>query len=494
MEQNKIRSRLVYVLVLLLGISVVSTFYLYQKYANSPSFASGVEIGGIPVQGCDQEKAIAAVNQGITEFYATTVTFYKDDYSYESKLGDLCLIIDAGNIVQSVWQEEKSRSWLSKARNLTGREKIVYPVNIPYDPAKKAKILEEWDVRWSVPAKNATLEVDSRSGLIVVPGQTGTKVNGELSFNSLPLEMKKIAPFRVPIAIETVEPQINASMLQNMGELSSFSTYFNTSEINRSHNLQMAASSINKSVVAPNMVFSFNSAVGQRTMERGYRDAMVIVGNKFEPGLGGGICQVSSTLYNASLLAGLGIVERHNHNLSVAYVPLGRDATIAYGIQDLKFRNNTDHPIYIRAVTSGGKLTINIYGNLQSKQKIEIYNIIDKTLDFTTVFEQDPTLKPGDEKVDHKGQLGYVVRSFRSFYGNDGKIAKTEQLARDTYKPLNKLVLQGPKITPEPGTNTPGGENEPLPDPEKPVTPRPPDNSNQNGSDETPLNEPIIQP
>jgi vancomycin resistance protein YoaR len=219
-------------------------------------------------------------------------------------------------------------------------------------------------------------------------------------------------------------------------------------------------------------------------MEKGYRDAMIIVGNKFEPGLGGGICQVSSTLYNASLLAGLSIVERHNHNLAVAYAPLGRDATVAYGIQDLKFRNNTEQPIYIRAVTSGGKLTINIYGNLQYKQKIDIYNIVDKTLDFTTVFEQDPTLTPGEEKVDHKGQLGYVVRSFRSFYGNDGKIVKTEQLATDTYKPLNQLILQGPEIAPEPGNNT-----EPPTDSE-----RPPGNSNQNGSDETPLDKPIIRP
>lgn len=88
-------------------------------------------------------------------------------------------------------------------------------------------------------------------------------------------------------------------------------------------------------------------------METGYLDAMVIVGNKFEPGLGGGICQVSSTLYNSVLLAGLEIVERHNHNLAVAYVQVGRDATVAWGLQDFKFRNNTDRPIYIRALTSG---------------------------------------------------------------------------------------------------------------------------------------------
>ncbi|MDD3365439.1 MAG: VanW family protein, partial [Syntrophomonas sp.] len=240
-------------------------------------------------------------------------------------------------------------------------------------------------------------------------------------------------------------------------------TQFNTGEVNRSHNLYMATTSINKSMIAPQTVFSFNNTVGMRTMENGYLDALVIVGNKFEPGLGGGICQVSSTLYNACLLAGLEIIERSNHGLSVAYVPLGRDATVAYGIQDYKFRNNTDSPIYIRATTGGGTLTVNVYGNLKYKKRIDISNIVDQTLDFITVKELDPKLQPGEQKVDHNGHLGYVVRSFRTFYDNNGKMVKTEQLARDTYKPLNELILEGPPIVPAipiAGSNSPAGQNE----------------------------------
>ena len=99
-------------------------------------------------------------------------------------------------------------------------------------------------------------------------------------------------------------------------------------------------------------------------------------------------------------------------------------------------------------------MTINIYGNLKYKKKIEISNIIDQTLDFTTLIKQDPTLRTGEEKIDHNGQLGYVVRSFRTFYGEDGKILKTEQLARDTYDPLNKLVYSGPELVPVPVPDT----------------------------------------
>lgn len=178
-------------------------------------------------------------------------------------------------------------------------------------------------------------------------------------------------------------------------------------------------------------------------------------------------------------------MERRNHSLAVTYVPLGRDATVANGSQDFKFMNNTDDSIYIRATAAGGRLTISIYGNLKYKKKIEISNIIDQTLDFTTLIEQDPTLKAGEQKVDHNGQLGYVVRSFRTFYGEDGKILKTEQLARDTYDPLNKLIYSGPELVPVPVPDTvpkppvvddkvPGTDNA-----DNPVNPIPPEKPNQ---------------
>lgn len=462
MERDKLKSGLTFVLILFLGITGALALYFYENFLNTDFFMPGVEIGGIPVQGYNLEAAKTAVSLGINEMYATPVSFYKDDYRQESKLGDLCLPIDAGKIVESAWQEEKSRGWRNKIANLDGDRKISYPVNIPPNPAVKARLIQEWENKWGIPCKNASLEVDSRSGLIIIPGQAGIKVDAEATFKVLPTKLASLSNFKAPIILVHQESSVNEEMLKDMGELSSYSTFFNTGEVNRSHNLYMATTSINKSMIAPQMVFSFNNTVGMRTMEKGYLDALVIVGNKFEPGLGGGICQVSSTLYNACLLAGLEIVERSNHSLSVAYVLLGRDATVAYGIQDFKFKNNTDFPIYIRAITGGGTLTINVYGNLKYKKRIDISNMVDQTLDFITVKELDPKLQPGEQKVDHNGHPGYVVRSFRTFYDNNGKMVKTEQLTRDTYKPLNKLILEGPAIVPtlpSAGSNLPAGEN-----------------------------------
>lgn len=445
MENKKLKSGLTYGLVLLIILGGLSC-YIYTKVINNERFAPGVEIGGISVQGNNNDEAVATINQAVSEIYAAGITFYKEDYKYESKLGDLCIPIDARQVVQSARQAEKARSWWAKILNLNGKQKVVYPVDLAYDPVIKNKLVQEWNTKWGIPTKDASIEMNSQSGILVVPSQPGTEIDAEATFATLPAQIDKSKSLAFPIILKNQNPQITDTLLSNMGLLSKYTTNYDLALVNRSHNLSVAASSIDKSMVAPHAVFSFNNTLGQCTVEKGYLDAMVIVSGKFEPGLAGGICQVSSTLYNASLLAGMDIVERRNHSLAVTYVPLGRDATVSNGSQDFRFSNNTDYPVYIRASASGGRLTISIYGNTLYKKNIEISNIIDQTLDYTTVIEQDPKLNPGEEKVDHNGQLGYVVRTFRTFYGEDGKIIKTEQLGRDTYDPLNKLIYHGPEI------------------------------------------------
>lgn len=495
--ERRLPSRLVMGLLAVMIIIMVTCFGMYYRFTNGTTFASGVEIAGISVAGFNQEEAVTAVDRELGAFYQTPVEFYKDDYTKEETLGRVIQLVTGAEAVNLVWGQEDSRSWQAKAANLVGGNTITYPIDVTIDPDSRTRLVTEWNEKWSKTAQNADLEVDSHNGLVVLPGAPGSRVDVDGTFASLPQTVGKTGPIRVPIVMEAVQPEITADMLQNMGELSRFSTYFNTGEINRSHNLRKATASINKKVLPPDAVFSFNETVGQRTLEKGYLDAMVIVGNKFEPGLGGGICQVSSTLYNAGLLAGLEIVERHNHNLAVAYVQVGRDATVAWGLQDLKFRNNTDRPVYIRSVTSGGQLLVNIYGNTEFKKRIEISSIVDRTLDFETVTELDDALVPGQEVVNNKGQLGYVVRSFRTFYDQDGTVIRSEQLDTDTYRPLNRLILKGPDIVPAmPEKPVEGDEDKPSgqAQPRKPS----PDHNRGNGDgdeeDERPLNRPTIQP
>lgn len=461
MKREYLKSGLIFIGLVSLGVLAAVILYFTKYFYYSDGFMPGVVIGGIRVEGSNVEEAETLLRQELDRIYNIPVTYYHADYEETTTLHILCRPVNAHDIVEAAWADEQSRNWYEKIANLNGNHQINYPVKLEYRPEQTASLIQKWNQNWGVPFQDSSLKIDARRGLIVVPGRVGMKVNPEETFQPLPQELNAFPEqMRMPIVIEEEHPQVDEETLSNMGEIATFTTAFNPGEINRSHNLYMAATGINGSVVDPQEIFSFNKKVGMRTLEKGYRDAMVIVGGKFEPGLGGGVCQVSSTLYNACLLAGLEIVERSNHALAVAYVPLGQDATVVYGLQDFRFKNNTAYPLYLRAVTGGGRLTINIYSNLNVKQNIKVSRSVDQTIPFQTINEIDLELQPGEQKVEQAGKPGYVVRSFRTFYDGAGNAIKTEQLARDTYRPLNKIVKLGP-------------ESETVPDPDLPVSPDP---------------------
>ena len=158
----------------------------------------------------------------------------------------------------------------------------------------------------------------------------------------------------VKLNLKVKEPEIEQPIAQ-------YVTHFNPSQVNRTENIRLAAKALDGKLLAPGERFSFNESVGRRTFEAGYKEAMIIEGNKFIPGLGGGVCQVSSTLYNLVNLAHLEILERHHHSLPVDYVPPGQDATVSYRILDFKFRNTTDNYLQIRSLVKGNTLTIQLY-------------------------------------------------------------------------------------------------------------------------------------
>lgn len=473
MTRGKLKLAAIYVSFLLCG-SVAAMLLFFSQIFNQAEFLPGVKIAGLSVQGLNTSEAAAAVQKLLDKKGATEITFYKDDYIYKTKLGNLCEPADVPVLIKNILNQEYQRSWTSKVMNLDGSQEIAYPVNIKYNTKAIDNMITEWSKYVEVECKNARLEIDRQKGLVVIPGQKGKLIARDPTLSQMPQKWEDVQQsLKILISLKDKTPLVDEKSLISMGQLSEFSTWFNPQEVNRSHNLATAVAAINASAVAPDEVFSYNNTVGEITAAKGYRDANVIVNGKFEPGLGGGVCQVSSTLYNACLLAGLNIVERHNHALSVAYVPLGLDATVANGSQDFRFKNNTGFPIYIRALVSGGKLTINIYGYLAFKQKIGLNSVVDQVRDFKTVEVLDTALQPGTQKVENNGMPGYMVRSFRTFYDLNGREVRKEQLARDIYQPLNKLVYVGPPVT-QPPVTPPVSEPNPIP-----VESPPPDDSNQ---------------
>lgn len=172
-------------------------------------------------------------------------------------------------------------------------------------------------------------------------------------------------PSTIEVPIQTIYPRITSELLSTISveQIGQYRTYYKTRNEERSHNISLAIESINNHVVFPGETFSFNEVVGKRTKEKGYLPAPVIVRGELTEGIGGGICQVSSTLYNAVDLAGLEIVQRYTHSRHVPYVPPGRDATVSWYGPDFKFKNKYNQPILIRAKTYQGKVMIMIYSS-----------------------------------------------------------------------------------------------------------------------------------
>ncbi len=461
LAKDSIKTTLIFLLIVVIGVLCALSLYFYQIFYKSDYYLPGVQVNNLVIEGLNRQDATQLMENSIDNYLNTILIFSNNNYQYEVKLNQLCDKPDIKTILDDIELQEEKRDIYSKLINLDGSRAVIYPLSIDYDFSLIDAMIAKWNSDLATEYINASLEVDSNKGLIVIPGQSGNEVDVEQTLANLPRDYDfnlRETTFNMPIILKEHPPTIDSADLQNMGELASYTTWYKVAEVDRTHNLNKAAQSINGTVIPAGGVFSFNGVVGPRTYELGYRDAMVIIGGIFEPGLGGGICQVSSTIYNAVLLAGLDIVERHNHSLAVAYIPLGRDATVAYGIQDFKFSNNTNSPIYIRALATGGNLTVTIYGDIYYRQKIEISNAVDLVTPFSEIIKVDNDLSPGTEKVETNGIPGYVVRTFRTFFDQNGNKVKTENLATDRYIPLNKLILVGPGgMVDNPGVNEQDG-------------------------------------
>lgn len=225
--------------------------------------------------------------------------------------------------------------------------------------------------------------------------------------------------------------------------ISSFSTRYDASNTNRSTNLRIAAEKINGTVLLPGEVFSYNKTVGKRTVEEGYKDAKIYADGGVVDGLAGGICQISSTLYNAVLLANLEIVERRNHSFTTSYVAAGRDATVVWGAIDFQFKNSRNYPIKIEASVKNGVAEFRIHG-MQEQQEYEI-SIIPKTtasIPYSTTQIPDPTLAPGQQVPVQAGHLGYKVTTYIVKKLNGVEVSR-ELLSNDTYQPMKAVVRVG---------------------------------------------------
>lgn len=243
-----------------------------------------------------------------------------------------------------------------------------------------------------------------------------------------------------PIAPKHTAEEVRAVLFRD--QLSSYSTA-HTANSNRTHNLSLACDAINGTVINPGETFSFNNIVGERTADKGYRDAIVYVGTESKDELGGGICQVSSTIYNAALYAEMEITSRACHTFFVTYVPGGLDATVYWGSLDFCFRNNTEYPIRVNASVSGGYVNISIDGTKTNDHVVQLSSTRLSSTPYKTVYEEDSSKPNGYRKETTSPYTGYTYEAYQYIYDGNGNLLDTIYLGKSSYDKRDQVITIG---------------------------------------------------
>jgi len=246
--------------------------------------------------------------------------------------------------------------------------------------------------------------------------------------------------------------------------MASYTTRFPTAKVSRCANIKLASGKIDGVVLMPGEEWRFNAWVGRRTAKAGFREAGVFKNGKHDVDIGGGICQVSTTLYNAALYADLEITARSNHSMPVTYVPLGRDASVDYGSLDLGIRNNKSHPVAFSATYEPGKLTFRILGVQVPDQRVEIVSVGRRTWSRGEKVVTDLSLPPGRTVVVDKGGSAGSVRTFRVVYQGDVEVRR-DDLGMSIYRGGQRIVARNPNSSSRGATAASTSGPAPTPEP-----------------------------
>ena len=294
--------------------------------------------------------------------------------------------------------------------------------------------------------------VSKEDGKTIIPEKVGVQFDVE--------EARAIigdgsaASYEIPVT--TTAAKVTAEKLEEVlfrDTLASCSTSLNEGNVPRTNNVRLASAAINGTILNPGEEFSYNNVVGERTTERGYQSAGAYSGNEIIDEVGGGVCQPSSTLYMAVLRADLEVTQRVNHSFTVAYTPLGEDATVSWGGPDFCFKNDTDYPIKILAEQSNGQLTMTIVGTKTSDKTVTTRTEVIETYTPQRIEKKDNSMMVGQSRVEVSGIPGYSTRTYKIITENG---QTTEELANTSnYIKRDEVVYVG---TIQPKAETPSSE------------------------------------
>ena len=374
------------------------------------------------------------------------------------------LIVTKGKPGIAVKTDEMQKAIIDQVKNPVNNLLMIKVKNASPDAIKADKIYEEVKKE----PKNAYV---SQEPFEVHPSENGIDFAISLEEARKILQEDK-EEYEIPL--KYISPEILTS---DLGEeafpdlITKFSTRYDAGLINRSKNLWLASEKINGTVLLPGEEFSYNRVVGERTVEAGYREAAIYSGGEVVDGLGGGICQISSTLYDLAVQGNMKITDRSNHQFVTSYIDAGKDATVVYGYIDFKFVNTRKYPIKIESVVEDGIVEMKMFGvREETEYDIRLETDTIDVLSYGVSYIDDPTMDAGEEYVKQYGASGYNTVTYK-IYRLNGEEVNREVLSYDTYDAMTKIIVRGtrnvqPVVVTTPAPVTPA----PTPAPATPKT------------------------
>lgn len=438
--------------IIFVVVAVIASAAVVGSFIGMPPglIRSGVYVAGLHVGNLSPEQAQRYVAPYVNTLVNRPIAFHIEEDVLEVAPADLgvrpvltTMIARAYAVGNrgSIWHQIGER-WHA------ARQGVGIPLVVDVDHEVLTAWVDSVAAAYERPAIDARIEVireGAESRAVVIPAVNGSQLDRSGIKDAIVNAVAQSHDRTVRLALVDVPAMRSTEEVQAYGivqSVGSFSTRFDPKEHNRTVNIQIAAESLNGLILAPGEEFSFNRRVGPRIEALGYKEAPVIIDGELVPDIGGGVCQVSSTLYNAVLLAGLKVIHRIAHSIPSTYVPLGQDATVAYDYLDFRFQNDSDRHVMIHAVVEGDRLTISFYGDTPAYEEVYLQSEIVRVIEPETVEVASRELAPGQRRVMNAGRRGYDVHVWRIATRADGHVTK-EVVSRSSYKPANRVVWVG---------------------------------------------------
>jgi len=442
------RIRLWQVISLLLFLIVLSGFLYAQYILNLTTIYPNIYIDGIEVGGLHRDEAIALLAENMDKAYLSDyLTLSIPHKQYKIYFSDIDYAPDYNRAVELAYNIGRTGSAVQKLNEIwkVRKNSLSITPQMCYNTEKTVNILESISKETFKEAQNAEIKI-SNGRVEIKPHVSGFLVDVNKSLIRIDNFLINRVWEDIELYVEESLPHVTTQMVENITyKLGEFETAFNPENEPKVHNLKTACNKINQKLLLAGEEFSMDKALGDRTEQNGYKKAKVIINNELVDGLGGGICQVTSTIYNSVLLSGLEVLERRNHTLPSTYIEMGRDATIAQGYIDFRFKNTTGYAILIEARTIGNRVIVTIWGREpEVKTTARIRTQIIEVIEPEGVEEvADPSLKAGEAVVIREAKPGYKVEVYRDILDMTGNVIKTDKISVDTYQPQKKKIKVG---------------------------------------------------